>query len=69
MLFSNPFPKKRSDCESQKSELGFDPKNPLRVLCGFYGFMIRFWICPQENAKSVFGFGNPDLDFAQNTAP
>ena len=22
----------------------------------FYGFMIRFWICPQKNAKSVNGF-------------
>ena len=31
ILFSNPFPKKRSDCESQKSGFGFDPKNPLRV--------------------------------------
>ena len=29
--FSNPFPKKRSDCESQKSGFGFDPKNPPRV--------------------------------------
>ena len=26
--FSNPFPKKRSDCESQKTGFGFDPKNP-----------------------------------------
>ena len=30
IFFSNPFPKKRSDCESQKSEFGFDPKNPPR---------------------------------------
>ena len=30
--------------------------------------MIRFWICP-KNAKSVFGFGNPDLDFPQKTHP
>ena len=30
--------------------------------CGFYGFMIRFWICSQK-AKSVFGLGNPDLNF------
>ena len=29
---------------------------------GFYGFMIRFWICP-KNAKYVFGFGNSHLDF------
>ena len=35
----------------------------IRRECGFYGFMIRFWICPPKNAKSAFGFGNPDLDF------
>ena len=29
--------------------------------CGFYVFMIRFWTAP-KNSKSVFGFGNPDLD-------
>ena len=27
ILFSNPFPEKRSDCESQKSRFGFDPKS------------------------------------------
>ena len=36
--------------------------------CGFYRFMIRCWIC-QKNAKSVFGFGNPDLNFPQKNAP
>ena len=46
---SPPLPKKRSDCESQKSGLGF------------YGFMIRFWI--RITAKYVFGFGNQDLNF------
>ena len=35
----------------------------------FYGFMIRFWICPKKNAKSVFGFGNPHLDFPKKTHP
>ena len=30
-FFSNPFPKKRLDCESQNSRCGFDPKNPPRV--------------------------------------
>ena len=34
--------------------------------CGFYGLMIRFWIW--KSAKSVFGFGNPDLNFPKNTA-
>ena len=53
ILFSNPFPQKLSDCESQKST----PE------CGFYGFMIRFWICQKKPAKSVFGFGNTDLVF------
>ena len=67
ILFSNPFPKKRSDCESQKSGFGFDPKNPLRVWI--------LWIhdplfdLPPKNAKSGFGFGNPDLDFPQKTHP
>ena len=31
ILFSNPFPKEHSDCESQKSGFGFDLKNPPRV--------------------------------------
>ena len=61
ILFSNLFPKKRSDCESQKSGFRFDPKNPLTER-GFYGFMIRFWICPKKRKirvwirKSRFGF-------------
>lgn len=32
--------------------------------CGFYGFMIRV-----ENAKSVFGFRNADLDFLEIAHP
>ena len=32
--------------------------------CGFYKFMIPFQIC-QKSAKTVFGFGNPDLVFPQ----
>ena len=35
----------------------------------FYGFMIRFWICQKKPAKSVFGFGNPHLDFPKKTHP
>ena len=31
--------------------------------------MIRFWICPKKTAKSVFGFGNPHLDFPKKTHP
>ena len=59
--------KKGSDCESQKSGFRFDPKNPLTE-SGFYGFMIRFWICPKRR-KIRFGFGNPDLDFLKKTHP
>ena len=39
--------------------------------CGFYEFMIRFWICPKTLKirfwirKSGFGFGNPYLDFPE----
>ena len=40
---SPPLPKKCSDCEShQKSGLGF------------YGFMIRFWICPKKSRQNTF---------------
>ena len=61
ILFSNPFPKKRSDCESQKSGFGFDPKNPPWVWIlwihdpfldlpqktqnPFLDSEIRIWIC------------------------
>ena len=74
--FSNPFPKKRSDCESQKSGFGFDPKNPPWVRNFFFLDMpqntqnpfldseIRIWI-----RKSGFGFGNPYLDFPEKTHP
>ena len=31
--------------------------------------MIRFWICQKNPAKSVFGFGNPHLDFPKKTHP
>ena len=43
--------------------------------CRFYGFMIRFLICPQKLTirfwirKSGFGFGNPYLDFPEKTHP
>ena len=57
ILFSNPFPKKRSDCESQKSRFGFDPKSvDFMDSWSVFGFA-------QKKAKFIFGFGNPDLDF------
>ena len=62
--FSNPFPKKRSDCESQKSGFGFDPKNPPWVWIlwihdpfldmpkntqnPFLDSEIRIWIFPKK---------------------
>ena len=45
-IFSNPFPKKRSVCESQKSGFGLIPR--IHPECGFYGFVIRFWIFPKK---------------------
>ena len=61
ILFSNPFPKIRSDCESQKSGFGFNPKNPPWVW--ILWIPDPFLDLSKENAKSAFGFGNPDLDF------
>ena len=45
-IFSNPFPKKCSVCESQKSGFGLIPR--IHPECGFYGFVIRFWIFPKN---------------------
>ena len=36
--------------------------------CGFYGFKIPCSIFPKKNAKSFFGFGNPDLDVPKRCA-
>ena len=63
--FSNPFPKKRSDCESQKSGFGFYPKNPPWVWIlwihdpfldmpkntqnPFLDSEIRIWIFPKKS--------------------
>ena len=65
--FSNPFPQKRSDCESQQSGFVSDPKNPPWAVdfmdsWSIFGFA-------QKNVKSVFGFGNPDWDFPKRTHP
>ena len=45
-IFSNPFPKKCSVCESQKSGFGLIPR--IHPECGFYRFVIRFWIFPKN---------------------
>ena len=49
ILFSNPFPYKRSDGDSQQSGFGFDLNNPPRV------WVLKIHIL-------FFGFWNPDLD-------
>ena len=36
--------------------------------CGFYGFMIRFWICPQK-CKIRFWIRKSEFRFSQKTAP
>ena len=54
VLFSDPFPEKRSDHESKNSRIRFDLRNPLKV--------IRFWIFVKKrktrfrNQESGFGF-------------
>ena len=67
---------------SQKNAQIVNLKNPdldlirrIHPECGFYEFMIRFWICPKTLKirfwirKSGFGFGNPYLDFPEKTHP
>ena len=64
-------PKKRSYCESQKSGFGFYPKNPPRVWILWVDDPFLDLPPPhkkKKTAKSVFGFGNPDLNFPKNTA-
>ena len=69
--FFKSFPKKRSDCECQKSGFGFDPKNPLRVWIlwihdpflnlpkktqnPFLNSEIRIWIFPQKTHPQSLG--------------
>ena len=69
ILFSNPVPKKRSDCESQKSGFVFDPKNPPWVWIlwihdpfldlpkktrnPFVDSEVRIWIFPKKRTLSV----------------
>ena len=53
ILFSNPFPIKRSVCESQRSGFGSDPKNPpwvwiLWIHDPFLDSEIRIWIFPKN---------------------
>ena len=53
-FFSNPFPKTNAQIVNLKNP-NLDLIRKIHPECGFYGFMIRFWICP-KNAKSVFRF-------------
>ena len=58
--FFKSFPKKkRSDCESQKSGFGFDPKNPPRVWIlwihdPFLDSEIRIWVFPKNSPLVEF---------------
>ena len=80
ILFSNPFPKKRSDRNLENLDLYLIRR--IHPESGFYEFMIRFWICPKKTQNPFldseirfwirksgfgFGFGNPDLDFPGKT--
>ena len=60
--FFKSFPKKNAPQIVNLKNPDFDLIRRIHPECGFYGFTIRFWICP-KNAKSIFGSGNPDLDF------
>ena len=53
---SNPFPppKKNAQIVNLKNR-DLDLIRRIHPECGFYGFMIRFWICPQKTR-------NPFLD-------
>ena len=53
LLFSDPFPKKRSDHESQKSVFRFDLKNPLEVW--ILWIHDPFWILVIFNARVIVG--------------
>ena len=66
ILFSNPLPK-NVQIVNLKLRIGFDPKNPPRVL--ILWIHDPFLDLPPKNAKSVFGFGNSDLDFPQKKDP
>ena len=55
ILFSNPFPKKNAQIANLKNP-DFDLIRRIHPECGFYGFMIRFWI-----RKSGFGFPKKTL--------
>ena len=53
ILFSNPFPKNARIVNLKNPDL--DLIQRIHLEYGFYGFMIRFWICPQKTQ-------NPFLD-------
>ena len=66
-----PFEKPLAKILSQKNAEIVNLKNPdldlirrIHPECEFYGFLIRFGF-----AKSVFEFGNQNLDFPKKTHP
>ena len=72
--FFKSFPPKNAQIVNLKN-LDFDFIRRIHPECGFYGFVIRFWICTKKLKirfwirKSGFGFGNPYLDFPEKTYP
>ena len=59
--FFKSFPKKNAEIVNLKNP-DFDFIRRIHPECGFYGFMIRFWICPPKTQ-------NPFLDFPEKTHP
>ena len=47
-LFSNPFPKKKNAQVVNLKNPDLDWIRRIHPGCEFYGFMIRFWICPKK---------------------
>ena len=66
VLFSDPFPKKRSDHESQKSGFRFDLKNPLKVR--ILWILDPFWILVIKR-KIRFRIQESGFGFSQKNAP
>ena len=45
---SNPFPPQKNAQIVNFKNRDLDLIRRIHLECGFYGFMIRFWICPQK---------------------
>ena len=61
------FPEKRSDCDTQKSSFGFDPKNPTEEW--ILWIHDPFLDLPKKNATSGFGFSKKNHSLEQGIWP